>query len=96
MQLVYHTVARAEISKITGYYAEIDLRLAEDFGAILNAAIEDIQLQPLRYRIVHNDVRKCSLKRFPYGLFFRLKGKTIRILTVKHHRRDPDYGRDRS
>jgi hypothetical protein len=35
------------------------------------------------------------LKRFPFGLYFRVAEDVIRILTVKHHRRHPGLGMQR-
>jgi len=35
------------------------------------------------------------IRRFPYGIYYRIEGNSIRILVVKHHRRHPDYWRRR-
>jgi hypothetical protein len=46
--------------------------------------------------IWRQDVRVVKLKRFPYGIYYRVIGDTARVLTIKHLHRDPDFGLDRS
>ena len=50
---------------------------------------------PGRYAIVRGNIRRCMLRRFPYGVYFRETNDEIRILVIKHHSRHPDYGLDR-
>lgn len=38
--------------------------------------------------LVYRDVRRALLKRFPYGVFFRLRPDRIRVLAILHLSRD--------
>lgn len=58
---------------------------------ILDAAVDN----PYRFPVVHRDVRRALLKRFPYGVFFRIRPKTIKVLGIVHLARDPDRWRKR-
>jgi hypothetical protein len=46
----------------------------------------------MRWPIVEARIRRVMLKRFPFGIYFRVMDESIRVLTVKHHRRHPGYG----
>lgn len=39
--------------------------------------------------------RKFPLRRFPFSLIFRAEGDVLRILALAHHRRLPNYWRQR-
>jgi hypothetical protein len=40
--------------------------------------------------------RRFLMPRFPFGIYYRLADDELRILVVKHHRRHPGYGGERS
>jgi mRNA-degrading endonuclease RelE of RelBE toxin-antitoxin system len=40
-------------------------------------------------------VRRCRLRRFPYGLIYAIDRGDILIVAVAHAHRRPDYWRDR-
>jgi len=54
-----------------------------------------VQSNPLLYRIVEANLRKCRVLRFPYGLLFRDREDHIEIIAVMHLRRRPGYWKDR-
>jgi toxin ParE1/3/4 len=39
--------------------------------------------------------RRFPLRRFPFGIIFRVDGETLRILAVAHRRQRPGYWRKR-
>ena len=42
------------------------------------------------------EFRRVNLRKFPHHFLFQIIDEnTLRILTVKHNRRDPSFGRDR-
>lgn len=41
------------------------------------------------------DIRRARLKRFPYGLFFRLVDDDIFVIACFHANRDPKVWRER-
>ncbi len=58
----------------------------------LNPIVQD----PRRLPTEDVSIFRQFVKRFPYEIYFRILGDdSIRILAVKHHRRDPDYWRTR-
>ncbi|MEW6560283.1 MAG: type II toxin-antitoxin system RelE/ParE family toxin [Pseudomonadota bacterium] len=60
----------------------------EEFLAAAGLQIERLPQAPQLYAEVLPRVRRCLLPRFPYGLFFTLRGDDIRVLAVLHQARD--------
>ncbi len=49
----------------------------------------EIQRAPLQYPRVHNEFRRCLLRRFPYAVYFLIKGDRILVFGLFHCARDP-------
>jgi hypothetical protein len=45
--------------------------------------------------VMEEDVRRCLVNRFPYGVLYSIESTEIFILAVMHLRRDPDYWKKR-
>ena len=67
---------------------------AQFFDAV-DEAVAVIAAAPERWRIVEHDVRRFLIPRFPYAIYYRVLPDHVRILAFKHHRRHPDYWRER-
>jgi hypothetical protein len=46
---------------------------------------------PLWYAEIEPEIRRVSLRRFPYGVLFTVTPESIEIIAVMHHRRRPGY-----
>jgi plasmid stabilization system protein ParE len=67
-------------------------------GGFLDAIDESVALiltDPPRLPLVEGEVRRQFVRRFPYEIYFRASSDEVRILAVKHHRREPDYWKSR-
>ena len=75
------------------YYERVATpELADEFYQELRHAMDDSANRPESYSIRIRDLRRVNLPRFPYHFLFRMAGDTVRILVVRHHRRDPSFG----
>ena len=79
------------------FYSEERFGLGEAFVQAMQAALETISCDPARFQSVGDGVRIFRLKRFPYYLYYyyHMQRETITIYAVAHHRRRPDYWRQR-
>jgi hypothetical protein len=77
------------------YYDGINNRLGDEFWEELNSFIDRALVNPQRFHFEGNR-RRVNLKRFPYHFLFREIGGDIRIPVVRHHRKRPNFGRQRS
>lgn len=95
MRFIYHREASAEINTAARHYETKAQGLGASFIAELDDAVASLRMYPLKYPIVEQDVRRRSLHHYPYAIYFRIEGEVIRVLSVKHHRRHPDYWKHR-
>lgn len=97
MKLRYHSLARQDILSILEYYErEADHEIAVKFFAELEFCISRIAKSPNSFPEIACGVRRCLLSRFPYQINYEtISSSEVKILVVKHQRRDPDFGLDR-
>lgn len=57
--------------------------------AQVQAVLDRITAQPEMHQCVLNDIRRAVVRRFPYLVFYRVKGNRIRVISVFHARRNP-------
>lgn len=95
MKLIYHPAAEAEVVAAARFYEQVSRRLGVEFLDEFERSIRMILESPTRWRILNRDKRRCLMKRFPYGLYYRIAGDEVRMLVVKHHSQHPDYGMGR-
>ena len=63
--------------------------LGKDFLQALYIGAEETTLNPLLYQLVHGQIRRRLLRRFPYAVYFALDGNELVVLGVFHCARDP-------
>ncbi|MEK7877985.1 MAG: type II toxin-antitoxin system RelE/ParE family toxin [Pseudomonadota bacterium] len=63
--------------------------LGEEFLAAVNAAFDTIERFPDIFALVHGEVRRAVVSRFPHAVFYRVEAKRVVVLTVLHTARDP-------
>jgi plasmid stabilization system protein ParE len=95
MRLSYHPEAEAELIEAATYYEGRSPGLGERFLREFDETIAQLQAAPGRWPIIEADLRCLTLKRFPFGIYYRILDDHLRILVVKHHSRHPDYWRHR-
>jgi plasmid stabilization system protein ParE len=96
MRLVLHPKVYSDIAQVMGYYEQVaSADLADEFYAELQQLIREAAERPETFAIRERDIRRVNLRRFPYHFLFRIAGDAVRILVVRHHRREPSFGTGR-
>jgi len=91
----FHPEALGEYLGAVSYYADISPRLAESFIESFESAIDEILTYPEAWQIVEEDVRRCLIRRFPFGIYYCTEGDRIMIYAVMHMSRDAKYWKRR-
>jgi plasmid stabilization system protein ParE len=91
----FHRTALAEFKEAARYYDRQQRGLGLRFVAAVEGALVRIKDDPLKFRLVDSDVRKCRVTRFPYGVIFREREGHIQVIAVMHLHRDPNYWKGR-
>jgi toxin ParE1/3/4 len=92
----FHPDAEAEMIAAAGYYEAQQQDLGRRFLASVQDALNRIQVNPLLYRVLEGDVRRCLTRTFPYGVLFRINPDDCIVIAVMHLHRDPDYWKKRT
>jgi plasmid stabilization system protein ParE len=80
--------AEEEAQKAARWYEDESQGLGVAFLELAEQTLTAISENPLRFPLVYRDVRRALLKRFPYGVFFRVRSNGIRVLAIMHLSRD--------
>jgi len=88
-------VAQLELDDAISYYNGQERGLGDAFLLEAMAAIDRIQRYPDAWHPLGASLRRCRLRRFPYGLIYSAPEDEILIVAVAHSHRRPSYWRGR-
>jgi toxin ParE2 len=88
-------VAQQELDEAISYYNGQLPGLGDAFLLEVVATIERIRRFPDGWHPLGENIRRCRLRRFPYGLIYQPDTNEVIIVAVAHSHRRPSYWRDR-
>lgn len=91
----FHPEAEEEFSQAIEYYENNEPGLGYDFSIEVHSAIQNIVNFPTAWPTIEEDMRRCLVKRFPYGIIYSIEHDAVSILAIMHLRRHPDYWKNR-
>lgn len=95
LHAVWHELAIQEFLSAVKWYDDQRSGLGTEFELACRAAIALIEQHPLSFPIVHREVRRVVLRRFPYTIIYRAREAELVVVAVMHERRDPRRWRSR-
>jgi plasmid stabilization system protein ParE len=96
MRLVLHPKVYSDIAQVMEYYEQVaSADLADEFYAELRQLMREAAKRPESFPMRKRDIRRANLRRFPYHFLFRMTSDAVRILVVRHHKREPSLGTGR-
>lgn len=95
MKLYFAAAARRELFEAAIWLESQELGLGERFLKEVAQARRLILRHPHAWHPLGSHLRRCHLKRFRYGLIYRVKDDRIEVIAVAHDRQRPEYWRDR-
>jgi hypothetical protein len=91
----FHPEAETEFNKAIEYYEKYEEGLGFDFAVEVYSAIERLTSHPHAWPIIEDEIRRCLVRRFPFGILYSQEDEEIIILAVMHLHRDPNYWKHR-
>jgi plasmid stabilization system protein ParE len=88
-RLKFSTRALREIGEAQEWYELQSPGLGEEFIAAMELQLKRLEQAPLLYAEAIPNVRRTLLPRFPYGLFYAVRGDFVHVLAVLHDARNP-------
>ena len=95
MKIRFLRVAQQELDEAVEYYNQEVPGLGKAFVGEIQAALERIRHFPHGWHPLSENIRRCRLRRFPYGLIYASDNGEIIVIAVAHLHRRPDYWRKR-
>jgi len=93
--VIIRPAAAADIDEAFLWYERQRPGLGEEFLTALETVRDNIAVHPNMYPVTHRDIRRALLRRFPYGLFYRVYDDMIVVVACMHAKRDPSRWRSR-
>ena len=91
-KVVVTEAAERDINGAAVWYEDESLGLGREFLGAIAAGLQQIEDNPKQFPIVHRDKRRALLRRFPYGLYFRLESTTVVVVGCFHGHRNQERG----
>ncbi|MGJ0514760.1 MAG: type II toxin-antitoxin system RelE/ParE family toxin [Methylomicrobium sp.] len=95
MKFFFHPQAQTELEQTVLFYKQQQAGLEKRFIEAVEDAISRACRNPLLYRKIDDNIRKCRLLHFPYAIIFRTRPERIEIIAVMHLRKEPNYWQSR-
>jgi len=73
------------------WYEDQMAGLGYDFLAEIDEAVHRITTWPEAHAILKGTLRRCLVRRFPYGIVYGIDEQTIVIVAIAHLHRKPFY-----
>ncbi|MGQ0814644.1 MAG: type II toxin-antitoxin system RelE/ParE family toxin [Gemmatimonadota bacterium] len=93
--LVVRRLASLDIKTAALWYEERIQGLGVKFVAEIDACLETILVNPELYPVVHRDIRRALVRRFPFAVFYVFRDETVIVTACMHTRRAPTAWRRR-
>jgi hypothetical protein len=96
MHGVFHRLFQRDLNAAIRYYDEEGGRdLGDRFFSEVESTVAKVLGNPRRYHPAAENLRRASLKRFPYHILFEESPQRVKFLVLRHDRRHPGYGLNR-
>lgn len=95
MTYSFHPDAEVEFNISIDYYEQCKQNLGLEFANEVYQTIQRILEYPTAWQILDEDIRRCLINRFPFGIIYYQKNKEIIILAVMQLNRKPNYWKNR-
>ena len=96
MRVEFHPAVEQDVAQAVGRYDSVSQRLGEEFKVELQRMIALAAANPGRFHVIKPGFHRANLKRFPYYFVYLKLVDGIRVTLVRHNRRHPDFGMERS
>lgn len=89
LTLVVSALAEADLANAVDWYNRIRPGLGDDLALCVEYALDQILERPEAYPVVRPRVRRTLVRRFPYGVFYRVRPHRIEVEALFPLRSDP-------
>lgn len=88
--------AAQDLEDAAAWYEEQSKGLGHEFLDEVRRSLQRVVEQPELYPSVHRTTRRVLIRRFPFGVFYRIETDSIVVIAVMHGSRDPQRWKQRT
>ena len=89
LRLSFEPAAKLEFVEAVAWYEAQRPGLGRELAAEVERVLKRARAAPEQFRRVRCGAHKARLDRFPYNIYFAVKGDALAVLAVFHGARDP-------
>ena len=89
LPVVFRPEADHELLMARRWYDEHRPGLGAQFASEIDDTVERISSNPLAFPLVQGKTRRAIVRRFPFGIYFRMTPAGIVVTAMMHGRRHP-------
>ncbi len=88
--IIFTQAARAELLEAQDWYEKEVPGLGRRFRFAIDSVVERMICNPRQFPVIHKNVHRALLRRFPYALLFVIDSdQTLTVIACFHGSRDP-------
>lgn len=88
--IIFKSAAEEDLEGIFHWYEENREGLGYEFLLSLDECVKTIQSNPFFSFNINDNVRRATLSRFPYSVYYTIENETVYIHLIMHQFRDPE------
>lgn len=87
-KIIFRKQANQDLADAIEWYEIKKLGLGKQFLSAVETCIGLIALEPEMFPVIHKNIRKARIKRFPYSIYFNCNQENLFIFAIFHAKRD--------
>lgn len=87
--VVLQSAARDDLAEAYAWYEEKQVGLGNRFVDEVDRVLERIAESPNLYALVRGNVRRATVRTFPYVIYYSATADTVEVIAVLHGSRKP-------
>ena len=87
--------AETDVEEAAIWYEEQRPGLGDEFLDELRSIFNTMSETPAIYPVVHRNTRRALIRRFPFGVYFRIEDEQVIVFAIFHGSRHPRRWRQR-
>ena len=88
--------ARRDLEEAAGWYEAQISGLGGEFLDEVQSVFASVGEHPEAFPVVHRETTRVALRRFPFGVYYRVSGQHAVVIAVLHGSRHPRRWMDRT
>ena len=89
VRLIIQPEAERDLAEAFTWYETQRPGLGNELLLSIEASLAAIQRRPETFPVVHREIRRALIRRFPYGIFFVIDEASLIVIAIFHAKRDP-------